>query len=30
MRKFYYDASKHETYLDQLGVKFPTLEKPKN
>ena len=25
MRKFYYDASKYETYLDQLGVKFPTL-----
>jgi aminobenzoyl-glutamate utilization protein B len=27
MRKFYYDASKNETYLDQLGVKFPTLAK---
>ena len=27
MRKFYYDASKYETYLDQLGVKFPTLTK---
>jgi aminobenzoyl-glutamate utilization protein B len=27
MRKFYYDASKYETYLDQLGVKFPTLAK---
>jgi aminobenzoyl-glutamate utilization protein B len=27
MRKFYYDASKHDTYLDQLGVKFPTLAK---
>src|SRR5262245_53962381 len=27
MRKFYYDASKYETYLDQLGVKFPTLVK---
>jgi aminobenzoyl-glutamate utilization protein B len=27
MRKFYYDASKFETYLDQLGVKFPTLAK---
>src|SRR5499433_1094398 len=25
MKKFYYDASKYETYLDQLGVKFPTL-----
>jgi len=28
MRKLYYDATKHETYLDQLGVKFPTLAKP--
>jgi aminobenzoyl-glutamate utilization protein B len=28
MRKLYYDASKHETYLDQLGVKFPQLTKP--
>src|SRR5215468_5617576 len=27
MRKFYYDASKYETYLDQLGVKFPTFAK---
>jgi hypothetical protein len=27
MRKYYYDASKYETYLDQLGVKFPTLAK---
>ena len=27
MRKFYYDASRYETYLDQLGVKFPTLTK---
>lgn len=28
MRKFYYDADKYETYLDQLGVKFPVLQKP--
>jgi aminobenzoyl-glutamate utilization protein B len=28
MRGFYYDPSKHPTYLDQLGVKWPTLEKP--
>ena len=27
MRKFYYDATKYDTYLDQLGVKFPTLTK---
>jgi aminobenzoyl-glutamate utilization protein B len=25
MRKFYYDASKYKTYLDQLGVKYPTV-----
>jgi len=25
MKKFYYDATKYDTYLDQLGVKFPTL-----
>ena len=28
MRKFYYDAAKYDTYLEQLGVKFPTLTKP--
>ena len=27
MRKFYYDATKYDTYLHQLGVKFPTLTK---
>jgi len=27
MRPFYYDAEKHETYLDQLGVVYPTLER---
>jgi aminobenzoyl-glutamate utilization protein B len=25
MRKFYYDPSKHETYMDQLGIKYPTV-----
>ncbi|MBX7120101.1 MAG: amidohydrolase [Gemmatimonadaceae bacterium] len=25
MRPFYYDASRFPTYLDQLGVKYPTL-----
>ena len=25
MRKFYYDPSKHNTYLDQLGIKYPTI-----
>jgi aminobenzoyl-glutamate utilization protein B len=28
MRKYYYDPSKYSTYLDQLGIKYPTL-KPK-
>jgi aminobenzoyl-glutamate utilization protein B len=27
MRKLYYDAAKYDTYLDQLGVKFPALTK---
>jgi aminobenzoyl-glutamate utilization protein B len=27
LRKYYYDASRHDTYLDQLGIKFPTLSK---
>ncbi len=26
MRKFYYDPSKHRTYLEQLGIKYPTLK----
>ena len=25
LKKYYYDASKYDTYLDQLGIKFPTL-----
>jgi aminobenzoyl-glutamate utilization protein B len=29
MRALYYDETKYPTYLDQLGVKWPTLEKPK-
>ena len=30
MKAYYYDEEKYPTYLDQLGVKWPTLEKPKN
>ena len=26
MKKFYYDPSKYPTYLDQLGIKYPTLK----
>lgn len=29
MRPLYYDPAKYPTYLDQLGVKWPTLERPK-
>ena len=28
MEKYYYDPSKYDTYLDQLGVKYPMLEGP--
>jgi aminobenzoyl-glutamate utilization protein B len=24
MRKYYYDPSKYDTYLEQLGIKYPT------
>lgn len=27
MRKMYYDASKYDTYLEQLGIKYPTIKK---
>jgi aminobenzoyl-glutamate utilization protein B len=29
MEKYYYDAKKYPTYLDQLGIKYPTVEAPK-
>jgi aminobenzoyl-glutamate utilization protein B len=25
MKPFYYDPSKYDTYLDQLGIKYPTV-----
>jgi aminobenzoyl-glutamate utilization protein B len=25
MRKFYYDPSKHRTYLEQLGITYPMV-----
>jgi len=28
MRKFYYDPTKYPTYLDQLGIKYPTVRTP--
>jgi aminobenzoyl-glutamate utilization protein B len=27
LKKYYYDSSKYKTYLEQLGIKYPTLEK---
>jgi aminobenzoyl-glutamate utilization protein B len=27
MKKFYYDPTKYKTYLEQLGIVYPTLEK---
>jgi aminobenzoyl-glutamate utilization protein B len=28
MRKYYFDPGRYKTYLDQLGIKYPTLAKP--
>jgi aminobenzoyl-glutamate utilization protein B len=29
MREFYYDPSRYATYLEQLGITYPTIrEKP--
>jgi aminobenzoyl-glutamate utilization protein B len=25
MRKFYYDPTKYKTYLEQLGIEYPTV-----
>jgi aminobenzoyl-glutamate utilization protein B len=27
MRKYYYDPSKYDTYLQQLGITYPTIPK---
>ena len=27
MKRFYYDPSKYDTYLEQLGIKYPTIKK---
>ena len=27
MRKYYYDPTKHKTYLEQLGIQYPTIRK---
>ena len=28
MRKFYYDAARYGTYMEQLGIKYPTIRTP--
>jgi aminobenzoyl-glutamate utilization protein B len=28
MKKYYYDPTKYKSYLDQLGIKYPTIVKP--
>jgi aminobenzoyl-glutamate utilization protein B len=28
MRKYYYDPSRYKTYLEQLGIAYPTVKKP--
>jgi aminobenzoyl-glutamate utilization protein B len=25
MRKFYFDPTRYETYMEQLGIKYPTV-----
>jgi aminobenzoyl-glutamate utilization protein B len=28
MRPYYYDSTKYKTYLEQLGIKYPTVRTP--
>ena len=28
LRKFHYDPSRYSTYLEQLGIAYPTLSRP--
>jgi aminobenzoyl-glutamate utilization protein B len=28
MRKYYNDPTKYSTYLEQLGIKYPTVRQP--
>jgi aminobenzoyl-glutamate utilization protein B len=28
MQKYYYDSDSYDSYLDQLGVSYPTLRQP--
>ena len=27
LKKYYYDSSKYKTYLEQLGIQYPTVRK---
>jgi aminobenzoyl-glutamate utilization protein B len=27
LKKFYYDSTKYKTYLEQLGIQYPTIRK---
>jgi aminobenzoyl-glutamate utilization protein B len=27
MRKFYFDPTKYKTYMEQLGIEYPTIRK---
>ena len=27
MKKYYYDPTKYKTYLEQLGITYPTVKK---
>jgi aminobenzoyl-glutamate utilization protein B len=29
MKALYYDPSKYDTYLEQLGIKYPTVNEPR-
>jgi aminobenzoyl-glutamate utilization protein B len=29
MKRYYFDSSRHKTYLDQLGIKYPTVKEMK-
>ena len=29
MKEFYYDPDRYDTYLEQLGIEYPTVRKPR-
>jgi aminobenzoyl-glutamate utilization protein B len=28
MRAYYYDPSRYDTYMEQLGIEYPTVRRP--